>query len=181
MDAQKSKKSMSVQTLTKIGLLTAVTCIVGPLSIPIGPVPISLTNFAIYLAVLLLGWKQGTVSYLVYLFLGLVGIPVFSGFSGGAGKLLGPTGGYLIGFILMAAVGGWFIERFPGKKILYITGLAAGTLIAYLTGTAWLAVSARLSFSAALAAGVLPFIAGDILKILLAVWIGPKIRERLPR
>ena len=92
-------------------LMTAVTCIVAPLSIPIGPVPISLTNFAIYLSLYILGWKKGTVSYLLYLLLGLVGLPVFSGFSGGIAKLAGPTGGYIIGFIPMAIIAGIIIEK----------------------------------------------------------------------
>ena len=78
--------------MTVTALMTAVTCILAPLSIPIGPVPISFTNLAIYLSLYLLGWKRGTISYLVYLLIGLVGVPVFSGFTGGIGKLAGPTG-----------------------------------------------------------------------------------------
>ena len=88
--------------ITMTALMAAVTCILAPLSIPIGPVPISFTNLAIYLSLYLLGWKKGTISYLIYLLLGLVGLPVFSGFTGGPAKLAGPTGGYIIGFIVMA-------------------------------------------------------------------------------
>ena len=77
--------------ITLIGLMTAITCILAPLSIPIGPVPISLTNFAIYLSLYLLDWKKGTISYILYLLLGLVGLPVFSGFTGGIRKIAGPT------------------------------------------------------------------------------------------
>lgn len=73
--------------ITMTALMAAVTCILAPLSIPIGPVPISFTNLAIYLSLYLLGWKRGTISYLVYLLIGLVGVPVFSGFTGGIGKL----------------------------------------------------------------------------------------------
>lgn len=68
--------------ITITALMTAVTCILAPMSIPIGPVPISFTNLAIYLSLYLLGWKKGTISYLIYLLLGLVGLPVFSGFTG---------------------------------------------------------------------------------------------------
>ena len=78
--------------ITMTALMAAVTCILAPLSIPIGPVPISFTNLAIYLSLYLLGWKKGTISYLIYLLLGLVGLPVFSGFTGGPSKLAGPTG-----------------------------------------------------------------------------------------
>ena len=98
-------RTTNTYAMAVTALMTAVTCILAPLSIPIGPVPISLTNFAIYLSLYLLDWKKGTVSYILYLLLGLVGLPVFSGFTGGIGKLAGPTGGYIIGFIPMAIIG----------------------------------------------------------------------------
>ena len=99
-------KHGTTYAITVTALMTAVTCILAPLSIPIGPVPISLTNLAIYISLYLLGWKRGTISYLIYLLIGLVGIPVFSGFTGGPAKLAGPTGGYIIGFIVMAVIAG---------------------------------------------------------------------------
>ena len=106
------KNKISTYRLAMIGVMAAVTCILGPFSIqiPTSPVPISFTNLAIYLSIFVLGWKAGTLSYLIYLLLGLAGLPVFSGFTSGPAKLAGPTGGYLIGFIFMAAVGGWLIE-----------------------------------------------------------------------
>ena len=81
--------------------MTAVTCILGPLSLPLpfSPVPITLTNFAVFLSIYILGMKYGTISLLIYLALGTIGLPVFSSFSGGLGKLAGPTGGYLFGFV----------------------------------------------------------------------------------
>ena len=94
-----SKKS-NVYQITIIGLMTAVICILGPLSIPVGVIPISFTNFAIYFALYILGAKKATMSFIIYMLIGLVGAPVFSGFSGGPAKLLGPTGGYIIGFLL---------------------------------------------------------------------------------
>ena len=103
--------------ITITALMTAVTCILAPMSIPIGPVPISFTNLAIYLSLYLLGWKKGTISYLIYLLIGLVGLPVFSGFTGGPAKLAGPTGGYIIGFIVMEVIAGLRGRRlyFPGS------------------------------------------------------------------
>ncbi len=94
--------NMKTKEITMIGLMAALTCIAGPLSLPLpfSPVPISLTNLAVYFAVYLLGMKRGTISYCVYLLLGLVGMPVFSAFTSGPAKILGPTGGYLIGFVL---------------------------------------------------------------------------------
>ena len=91
--------------------MAAVICVLGPLSVPIGPVPISLTNFAIYITMYVLDAKRGTIAYLIYMLIGLAGLPVFSGFSGGAGKLFGPTGGYIIGFLPMAFVIGVVIDR----------------------------------------------------------------------
>ena len=106
------EKVFDLKNMVLMALFIAVTCVLAPLSIPIGPVPISLTNFVIYFELYFLGWKRGLISYVVYLLLGMVGLPVFSGFAGGVGKLAGPTGGYLIGFILMTLVCGLFIEKF---------------------------------------------------------------------
>ena len=116
----------STKTLTLIGLTTAALCILGPMSIPIpvSPVPLSLTNFAIYLIIYILGMKHGTISVFIYLCLGTVGLPVFSAFSGGPSKLFGPTGGYLIGFLFLALIQGFLMERFPGKRtaaMLYLS------------------------------------------------------------
>ena len=99
-----------IYDMTMCAVMTAVTCVLAPLSIPIGPVPISLTNLTIYFTLYILGWKLSTVSYLVYVLLGMFGAPVFSGFTGGMGKLLGPTGGYIIGFVPMAIIGGLVVQ-----------------------------------------------------------------------
>ncbi len=172
-------KKISTKQLTLIGVMTAVTCILGPLSIPIGLVPISLTNLAIYFAIYALGCKKGTLSYIVYLFIGLIGLPVFSGFSGGFGKLFGPTGGYLIGFIFMAFISGIFIDKFSNKLYMGFLGMILGTIITYMFGTAWLSYEAGITFNAALGAGVIPFIPGDLIKIVIATIIGPQLRKQL--
>ncbi len=174
-------KGLSIKTIAAIGMITAVTCILAPLSIPIGPVPISLTNLVIYFGLYILGWKKGTISYCVYLLIGLVGVPVFSAFTAGPQKLLGPTGGYLIGFIPMAVIAGIFIEKSGRKASLSLVGMILGTVVCYGFGTAWLAVSAHMGFRAALAVGTLPFLAGDLLKMLLAVVIAPQICNALQR
>ena len=103
--------------ITRTALAAAVLCSLGPLSIPlpISPVPISLGVLGVFFAVYVNGWLWGTVSCLLYLFIGFVGVPVFSGFSAGAGKLLGPTGGYMTGYIFIALIAGFFIERFEKK------------------------------------------------------------------
>ena len=121
-------RNTKTYTMAVTALMTAVICIVAPLSIPIGPVPISLTNFAIYITLYLLDWKKGTVSYLLYLLIGLVGLPVFSGFTGGIGKLAGPTGGYIIGFIPMAIIAGILIDKYHQRWIQF-AGMIIGTAV----------------------------------------------------
>lgn len=178
----KHPKHIGTRSITIIGLMAAVTCIMGPLSIaiPISPVPISLTNLAVYFSIYVLGMKKGTASYLIYLLIGLVGIPVFSSFTSGPAKLLGPTGGYLIGFIFMAVICGFFIDRWSNRLINF-AGMVIGTIVCYIFGTAWLAYQASMSFNAALVAGVIPFIPGDLVKIVIALMVGPVIRKRLKR
>lgn len=174
-------KTIDIQQIAVIGVMAAVICVLGPFSIPIGIVPISVTSLAIYFALYALGWKKGTVSYLIYLLIGLVGVPVFSGFGSGPAKLFGPTGGYLIGFIVMAVMAGTVIDRFQGNRVLHFIGLVAAASVCNLLGTLWLSYQAGIGFSAAFAAGVIPFIPGDLMKIIIAVIVGPKIRNQLIR
>ena len=161
-------------------LMTAVTCVLAPMSIPIGPVPISLTNLAIYLSLYLLGWKWGTVSYLVYLLVGAAGVPVFSGFTGGLGILLGNTGGYLVGFLPMALIAGWVIDH-SRRRWIHLIGMAAGTAVCYAFGTAWFCFVGNVTPLAALSACVFPFIPVDLIKMGIALTVGPMIRSRLEK
>ena len=174
-----TEKRFSITQIAVIGVMTAVICILAPFSLPIGPVPISFTNLAIYIALYVLGMKRGTISYLIYLLIGLVGVPVFSGFTGGPQKLFGPTGGYLIGFIPMAVIAGIVIDKCMKKWYFCLLAMIAGTWVCYLFGTAWLAFQANMTFKAALAAGVIPFIIEDLIKMVLALLIGPQIHKQL--
>ncbi len=178
---QMNQNKMKTKELTLIGLMTAVTCILGPLSIPLpfSVVPISFTNLVIYFTVFLLGWKKGTISYLIYLLIGLVGLPVFSGFSGGIGKIAGPTGGYLAGFLLLAIISGIFIEKFRGKIYMYALGMVLGLAVTYLFGTTWLSYQLGLTFKEGLFMGVIPYIPGDIVKIAAALILGPILRKNV--
>ena len=178
--ANTKKKSFTTFQMALIAVMAAITCILGPLSIPIpvSPVPISLTNLVIYLTVCLLGWKFGTISYLIYLLIGIAGLPVFSGFSSGFAKLLGPTGGYLIGFIPMAIIAGIVIDKFTNRGI-QILGMIVGTAICYAFGTAWFCFQSGYTVGAALAVCVIPFIPADLCKMVIAMIIGPMVRKRL--
>lgn len=171
-------RNTKTYTMAVTALMTAVICIVAPLSIPIGPVPISLTNFAIYITLYLLDWKKGTVSYLLYLLIGLVGLPVFSGFTGGIGKLAGPTGGYIIGFIPMAIIAGILIDKYHQRWIQF-AGMIIGTAVCYAFGTVWFCIQSGTAPVAALSICVFPFIPGDLIKMIITIIIAPKIRKRL--
>ena len=145
------------------------------------PVPISLTNLVLYFMIYILGTKLSLISLGIYLLLGAVGLPVFSGFAGGLGKLAGPTGGYLLGFVFMTMISGFAVERFPGRPVICGAGMILGTAVCYLFGTVWLAGQMSLSFPAALGIGVIPYLPGDAVKIILAVVLGPGIRRAVSR
>lgn len=169
--------------LTLTALMAAVLCVLGPLSVPLpfSPVPVSLTMVGIYLAVYAVGMWRGTAAVFLYLLLGLVGLPVFSGFAGGPSKLLGPTGGYLIGFLFTALVSGFVIDRFWKNRLVSAAGMAAGIATAYVFGTAWLAYVAGMTFGEALAVGVIPYIGFDLVKIVAVVIVGPELKKALIR
>ncbi len=169
-------KNIKTQNITLIALMSAILCMIGPIMIPVGMVPISLTNMVIYLTVLLLDKKKATISVAIYLLIGFVGLPVFAGFTGGVGKLLGPTGGYLIGYLVLSLVAGTILEKVEKVKIL---ALSIGTISLYLIGTMWLMFQSKLSFMSALTVGVLPFVMFDVIKIVVAVVLGNSIRMRM--
>ena len=177
--AARGRKS-GIYGIAAAAVMTAALCVLAPLSIPIGPVPITLATLVIYLAAYALGWRLGALSCLAYVLLGAFGLPVFSGFAGGLGKLLGPTGGYIVGYIPMVVLGGMAIERFS-KRPAQLAGLAAGTLVLYALGTAWLCLTAKMALVPALGLAVIPFLPLDAAKLLLAVFIGPVLRDRLAK
>lgn len=171
----------NVKQLALVGLMAAVICVLGPLALnlPFSPVPISLCTLAIYFVVSVLGRKLGTISVGIYVLLGLAGVPVFANFTSGPGKLFGPTGGYIIGYLFMALICGFFADKFSHKLPLSFLGMILGTLVCYLFGTIWLGYQLDLSFSQALAAGVIPYIPGDLIKLILAMIVGTEVRKRL--
>lgn len=175
--------NLSITNMALMAIMTAITCILAPLAlpIPISPVPISLTNLVIYFSIYLLGTSRATISYIIYLLLGMVGLPVFSNYTGGLQKLAGPTGGYIIGFIFMTIIAGIIIDKFPKNVILQFLGMILGTIVCYAFGTIWLAYLAKLSFKSALFAGVIPYIPGDIIKMLLALTIGATLKKQLKK
>lgn len=174
------RRKSRIYGMSMTAVMAAVICVLAPMSIPIGPVPISFTNLAIYLALYLLGWRRGTASYVVYVLIGMAGMPVFSGFTGGLGKLAGPTGGYIVGFVPMAVIAGLVIDRYRNRGV-QLAGMAAGTVVCYAFGTAWFCIQAGATVWAALGMCVFPFIPGDLVKMAVAMGLGPMIRGRLEK
>ena len=172
-------KKLTTYQMAVTAVMAAVLCVLGPLTVPIGAVPISLANFVICLSVWLLGPKFGTLSVAIYLVLGLVGIPVFSGYGAGLAKVAGPTGGYLVGYLLLAFIGGLFIEKSKGQPVVSAVGLILGDAACYVLGTAWFVFQMKCELSHALAVCVYPFLLLDLAKIVVSCVVGALLRKRL--
>lgn len=165
MNTSHSRTSARLRAMTLTALFAAILCVICPVSIPItGLVPITFSLLVIYLAGGLLGTGCGALAVLVYLVLGAAGLPVFSKFSGGIAALIGPTGGYLIGYLPCVAIVG-FSRRHPRLFPVFCT---AGLAVCYLFGTVWLSISTGTPFGAALKTAVLPFLPFDAIKIVMA-------------
>ena len=173
------EKKLTTYQMAVTALMAAVMCVLGPLTVPIGAVPISLANLVICLTVWLLGPKFGTLSVAVYLCIGLIGVPVFSGYGAGLAKLAGPTGGYLVGYLLLALIGGLFIEKSNGNPVVSGIGLVLGDAACYVLGTAWFVFQMQCELGYALSVCVYPFIALDLAKIVVSCVVGALLRKRL--
>ncbi len=175
------KNKLHTQNLTSIALMTALLCIVSPFALPTGfsPIPVTLGTLAIYLCLFALGLKKGVLAVLLYLILGLIGLPVFAGFSGGIGKLFSPTGGFLVGYLFLAFIAGLFINKRKSKWYLYLFGMILGTVVCYLSGTLWMAYQMQIPYLTALSLGVLPYLPADLLKMILALLLGLPLRKAL--
>lgn len=160
-------------------LFAAITGILAQVTIPLPLVPITGQTLAIGLAATILGAKYGTVSILLYIFIGAVGIPVFTAFSGGFAVLVGPTGGFIVGFIPTAFFIGWYLEKTSYSVGQAMVANTIGMFITLTFGTAWLKVVGSLSWPAAIASGFAPFIIVGLIKAFLASWIGIIVRNRL--
>ncbi len=157
-------------------LFVALIAIGAFISIPIGPVPIVLQNMFVLLASIILGPLWGLASVAVYLVIGLAGLPVFAGGTSGIGKLFGPTGGYLLGYLPCVFITA-SISKGLGKKMSSdIIAMLIGSLIVYAAGVPWLKVVTSMTFQKALAVGMVPFLIGDALKIIAAAFIAKTLR-----
>ena len=183
--SQESRVSNKLHTkdYAYIGQCAALIAICSWITIP-SMVPFTMQTFAVFLTLGLLGGKRGTMSVIVYLLLGAIGLPVFSGFAGGIGHMMGPTGGYIIGFIGTALVM-WFFERkFGNGQKSLIASMTIGLLVCYAFGTAWfMAVYTKntgaIGLGTALSMCVVPYLIPDALKIILASLLCNRLRKHV--
>jgi biotin transport system substrate-specific component len=175
MKNQQVKLRMMIVT----ALFSAIIGVLAQITIPLPLVPITGQTLAIGLAATILGSRYGSFSVILYLIIGSSGVPVFAEFSGGFSKLIGPTGGYLVGFLPTAFLIGWFMEKTSFNLKNAVIANSIGMLITLTFGTAWLKVAANLSWTAAFAGGFTPFIVVGLIKASLASWIGILVRNRL--
>lgn len=176
----KKRTVFSVRDICYVGLFTAVIAIMAQISIPMPlGVPMTMQTFAITLAAVVLGSKLSGISCIVYLLIGMVGIPVFSNFSGGIGKLVGPTGGFLISFPIMAFIIGLGVEHRKAFKGAFVVALVVGTVMNYVIGVLMYCVLTKNGVMAGITACVLPFIPTAVIKAVLASILGFAIRKRL--
>jgi biotin transport system substrate-specific component len=174
-----TQERQKLRAMIIAALFAAIIGIFAQITIPLPLVPITGQTLAIGLAATILGSRYGTLSVLLYILMGAVGIPVFSGFSGGFSVIVGPTGGFIIGFIPTAFLIGWYLEKTSFKFVHAMVANTIGMFITLIFGTVWLKIAAGLSWPAAFASGFAPFIVVGLIKAALASWIGVVVRQRL--
>ncbi|MBQ8960284.1 MAG: biotin transporter BioY [Ruminococcus sp.] len=183
--AAPARSKFTTKEIVLIALMAVITAVCSWISVPT-EVPFTLQTFAVFCSLLLLGGRNGFFSVLVYILLGAVGIPVFAGFSGGMGVILGTTGGYIVGFLLLALVY-WLAEKIPvsGKApriCVNVIALVMGTVLCYAFGTFWfMHVYAKeaeaIDLGTAMKWCVIPFIPFDLIKLAVAVPLCESIKK----
>lgn len=171
---------MKTKDLTLVSLFAALTAVGAFISIPLGPVPLTLQTLFVLISGYVLGAKKAAFSQLVYIALGLVGLPIFSGFSGGIQSILKPSFGFLIGFVAGAFVVG-YISRNIRSLIGYLFAGAVGTMVIYTIGIPYMAfilnsvMDSGLSLERILQIGIIAFLPGDIVKLVIAAYLGKRL------
>ena len=183
MTEKNSKRSVSILDLTYVAAGAALIAVCSWVTVPLPAVPITLQTFAVFAALGILGGGRGTAAVAVYIALGAAGVPVFSGFKGGVGTLLGVTGGYIVGFLFSAGVY-WLVTARRENPAARIVGMVAGLAVCYAFGTVWFVMvysrtTGAVGFGAALMKCVIPFLLPDAVKLALAFLISAAVRKRI--
>lgn len=164
---------MKTRNMVLCALFAALMAICAWISIPTGGISFTLQTFSLFLALLVLGGKWGSVTVLVYLALGAIGLPVFSGFQGGIGALVGPSGGFFFGFMLTCILYLVATSLFGSRRSIRIVSLCAGLFLTYLTGWLWYCRFAPVNFFL----WVLPYFLPDLLKLFLAYFLSKRLNR----
>jgi biotin transport system substrate-specific component len=178
---QFSLKKSSTYNYVLAAFGAAIIAVLAQVTIPLPLIPITGQTLAVGLVVTILGTRLGTLSVLIYILLGAASLPVFSGMSGGIGILIGPTGGYIIGFLVSAIIMGLYLDKFGITIFQAIIANVIGMVVTLAFGTAWLKIVGDLTWTAAFMGGAAPFIIVGIVKAVLAAWFGVIVRRRLER
>ncbi|MCD4704116.1 MAG: biotin transporter BioY [Methanosarcinaceae archaeon] len=164
-----------VRKMVYASLFAAMTAVGAFMVIPLGPIPFTLQVLFVFMAGSMLKARWGMISMIIYVLLGVIGLPVFSGGASGFGVLIGPTGGYLFGFIVAAGLIGYFFEHNPPSHIMVnIIYMLAGLIVIYVMGVVQLAFIARLDLTTAIALGAVPFLPADVIKAIVAAVISTR-------
>lgn len=168
-----------VKNLAYIGLMSAIMCILSPITIPLsGGVGITLGIFVIMFMTYVMGMGRTLICYGIYLLLGIVGLPVFAGFQGGIGVILGPTGGFLVGYVAVVVSVGLML-KIKEKRLFLVIGSVIGLLLCYLSGCLWYMHIMDVNFVGALWMCVIPFVAFDAIKVAMVCVVGPPCKKRV--
>jgi len=170
-----------IRRIVLVSLMAALMAVGAYIHVPIGPVPIVLTNLFVLLSGLLLGSRLAFSSTALYVFLGAIGLPVFYGGKGGIAHLIGPTGGYLMGFIVASFITGLISERFRHQILGEIIAVTLGSLIVYSLGLPWLKFVTKIPLTKIFWVGMIPFLPGDTIKAVLAIILARAFRPILSR
>ena len=172
----RERRKFKTIDLVYIGLFAALIAVCAWIAIPL-TVSVTLQTFAVCLTAGLLGWKRATLTTIVYILLGMIGLPVFTGFNSGIAAVTGPTGGYIVGFIFTALIVGLAVEKVGRKIWQNVVFMVIGILVCYLFGTVWFVIAYKVSFVSALSTCVIPFLLPDAVKIVLAAVLVNRLKR----
>ncbi len=162
---------MKTKHLVFCGIATALLCVLCPIAIPVAIVPLTLATLIIYLIASISDWYISLISVCLYILIGCMGLPVFSGFTGGIAQLAGPTGGFIVGYIPLTLT----VSLLRKNRLYQIIGLTVGTVFLYISGIIGFIISTESGFYEIFTVCILPFLPGDIVKVILTILITPKL------
>lgn len=179
----KNNKKLTVQDMVLVAVFAALIGVCSFIQIPFGPIPFTLQTFAVFTTAGLLGTKRSVIAVLVYILLGMIGLPVFTG-KGGPGAIVGPTGGYITGFVFTVLIIGIIMKIFSKSKtrirlIMTVVAMIAGEAICFTIGTIQFMIVMKINLGAAMGYCVIPFIVSDLVKIIVATVVVHKVKKHV--